>query len=116
MSEIRATTISDLAGTGPATLTGQSAAKAWLQYLQAAPVVSASFGVSSVTDNSTGNFTVNYTNAFSSDAHSRSIMGNSGTYCGVFARSSTNTQFLTKTDAGTNDDTGNYGCFHGDLA
>lgn len=116
MSQIRATTISDLAGTGPATLTKQSAAKAWVQYLQAAPVVSASFGLSSVTDNSAGNFTVNYTTAFSSDAHSRSVMANAGLYCGLTARSTTNTQFETRTDAGTATDTGNYGVFHGDLA
>ncbi len=32
MSEIRATTISDAAGTGPITLTKQSAAKAWVSY------------------------------------------------------------------------------------
>jgi len=32
MSEIRATTISNAAGTGPITLTGQSAAKAWVNF------------------------------------------------------------------------------------
>ena len=116
MSELRANTISDAAGTGPVTLTKQSAAKAWLQYLQATPAVSASFNVSSVSDDATGRFTVNYTSAFSSNAHGRSLMANYGTFCGVVARSTTNTQFETQEDAGTALDTGNYGSFHGDLA
>ena len=63
MSEIRATTISDAAGTGPITLTGQSAAKAWIDHSSAA-VVNDSLNVSSLTDNSTGNHTVNLTNSF----------------------------------------------------
>ena len=116
MSEIRATTISDAAGTGPIALTGQNAAKAWVQYLQSTPVVSDSFNVSSVSDDLTGRFTVNYTSALSSDAHARSLMGNNGTFCGLVARSTTNTQFETQNDAGTAVDTGNYGSFHGDLA
>ena len=32
MSEIRATTISNAAGTGPITMTGQYAAKAWVNF------------------------------------------------------------------------------------
>lgn len=64
MSEIRATTVSDLAGTGPATLTKQSAAKAWIDYSRTA--VEVSFNVSSLTDNGSGDHTVNFTNSFSS--------------------------------------------------
>jgi hypothetical protein len=64
MSEIRATTISDLAGTGPATLTGQYAAKAWVSFVGSSGAIGASENVTSVTDNGTGNYTVNFTNAF----------------------------------------------------
>lgn len=61
MSEIRATTISDAAGTGPIALTGQSAAKAWVRYDQLTPSITQSFNVSSVTDVGTGQSTVNFT-------------------------------------------------------
>ena len=64
MSEIRATTISDAAGTGPITLTKQSAAKAWLFYNGSGNSVRDSFNVASVTDNATGDFTKNMTSAF----------------------------------------------------
>lgn len=103
-------------GTDPVTLTKQSAAKAWLQYLQATPVITDSFSISSVTDNSTGDFTVNYTNAFDNAGHAKSLMANSGAYCGVQARAASNTQFTNRTDAGSLSDTGAYGVFHGDLA
>ena len=66
MSEIRATTISDAAGTGPITLTGQSAAKAFIRYdSNGGNTINISFNVSSVTDNGTGHQTTNFTNAMS---------------------------------------------------
>ena len=64
MSEIRATTISDLAGTGPATLTGQYAAKAWVNFNGTGTVaIRQSGNVSSITDNGTGDYTLNFTTA-----------------------------------------------------
>jgi len=64
MSEIRATTISDLAGTGPATLTGQYAAKAWVNFNGTGTVaIRESANVASITDNGTGDYTLNYTSA-----------------------------------------------------
>ena len=65
MSEIRANTVSDAAGTGPATLTGQSANKAWFDYDQAANSVRSSFNISSFSDDSTGDFKANFTSAMS---------------------------------------------------
>lgn len=115
MSTIRADNVAPSAG-GTSTGLLEGLAKAWLQYLQSTPVVSDSFNVSSVSDNSAGNFTVNYSSAFSSSEHSRSLMANAGLFCGVVARSTTNTQFETQSDTGTATDTGNYGSFHGDLA
>ena len=66
MSEIRANTISDAAGTGPATLTKQSAAKAWVHFSTSTSTTlySPSLNISSLTDNGTGNTTVTMTNAF----------------------------------------------------
>ena len=64
MSEIRATTISDSAGTGPITLTGQYAAKAWVNFNGTSTVaIRNSANVSSITDNGTGSYTVNYSTA-----------------------------------------------------
>jgi len=63
LSEIRATTISDAAGTGPITLTGQSAAKAWARF-DADAFIDASFNVSSASDEGTGSTQINYTNNF----------------------------------------------------
>lgn len=56
--------VSDLTGTKPATLTGQWAARSRWVYDQAGPTVIASENVTSITDNSAGNFQVNFTNAF----------------------------------------------------
>ena len=65
MSEIRATTISDSAGTGPITLTKQSATKAWSNFDQYfTNTIRDSFAVSSVSDDGTGTSTVNFTTAF----------------------------------------------------
>ena len=68
MSEIRATTISDAAGTGPITLTKQSAAKAWMarMSMSGTPSVGDSLNVSSLTDVAGGAVNPNWTNSFSS--------------------------------------------------
>jgi hypothetical protein len=64
MSEIRATTISNAAGTGPITMTGQYAAKAWVNFNGTGTVaIRESGNVSSITDNTTGDYTVNFTTA-----------------------------------------------------
>ena len=62
MSEIRATTISDAAGTGPIALTKQSAAKAWVSYNNntATPFAWGSFNSSSLTDLGVGQIQINY--------------------------------------------------------
>jgi len=64
LSEIRATTISDAAGTGPITLTGQSAAKAWVSFSGTGTIATRdSENVSSLTDNATGDYTIGFTAA-----------------------------------------------------
>ena len=84
MSEIRATTISDLAGTGPATLTGQYAAKAWVNFNGTGTVaIRESANVTSITDNSTGNYTLNFTTAFTDVNYSVVLTGTYGS-CNSF--------------------------------
>ena len=64
MSEIRATTISDLAGTGPATLTGQYAAKAWVNLNGTGTIaLRDSFNVSSTTDLGVGQYRFSFSSA-----------------------------------------------------
>lgn len=65
MSEIRATTISDAAGTGPITLTKQSAAKAWVR-ANVSGVALNSFNVSSVSDTGAGTVSAALASAMSS--------------------------------------------------
>ena len=64
MSTLRANTVANAAGTGPATLTAQEAAKAHANYDHTVPSITRSLNVSSITDVGTGDFTTNFTNSF----------------------------------------------------
>jgi len=126
MSEIRATTISDAAGTGPITLTGQSAAKAWVNYHMVLNTVGDSFNVSSVTDDGTGSFTTLFAtqmaNAYflaaSSNAFPRS--GSAQNYSsGAYANATSGVAYARETSGGAAHDQNDYGpglSVHGDLA
>jgi len=71
LSEIRATTISDAAGTGPITLTGQVSAKIWAAVeTVTTTTLHDSFNISSITDTATGSTTYSYTNAMSDQYYS----------------------------------------------
>ena len=77
MSDIRANTISDAAGTGPIDLYKQSAAKAWVNFNGSGTIAARdSFNVSSLTDNDTGYYTVSSTNAFNNSNYSPSVISN----------------------------------------
>lgn len=68
MSTIKADTLVASDGTSPATLTGQSAAKAWLDLVGTGTIsIDGSFNISSVTDNGTGYYRQTYSNAFSNN-------------------------------------------------
>jgi len=69
LSEIRVTTISDTAGTGPVTLTKQHAAKAHYEFsgVTASLRSGSTFNVSSLTDDGTGVFYINFTSAMSQE-------------------------------------------------
>lgn len=67
MSDIRANTISDAAGTGPIDLYKQSAAKAHVNFDGATIIIEAgSLNVASVTDSAVGKYVPNFTTSFSS--------------------------------------------------
>jgi hypothetical protein len=67
LSEIRVTTISDAAGTGPVTLTKQIACKQWCYFVGTGTIaIQDSFNTASLTDFGTGNYGANLTNAMSS--------------------------------------------------
>jgi hypothetical protein len=66
MSTIKADTLSNLAGTQtvPVSTVAQGSAKAWVNFNGTGTVaIRASFNVSSITDNGTGDYTVNFTTA-----------------------------------------------------
>ena len=66
MSTLKADTIQSTGG-GAATLTKQSAAKAWVNFNGTGTIASRdSTGISSLSDNGTGDYSVNFSNAFNS--------------------------------------------------
>ena len=71
MSEIRANTVSNAAGTGPATLTGQAANKAWAVLINGTSTLAIgdSLNVSSVTDYGVGQYWVNWSNSFNTTSY-----------------------------------------------
>lgn len=71
-SELRVTTLSNVTGDGPVTLTQQSACKSWLAIDQIGTTAihgagEASFNISSIVDNSTGTTEFDFTNNFSNE-------------------------------------------------
>ena len=83
MSEIRATTISDAAGTGPIALTKQEGTKVRCAFdANPSVVIEESYGTSSMTDNGTGTYTVNFTNSLSSSTYAYSYLNNTFTSMG----------------------------------
>ena len=79
MSEIRVTTVSDTAGTGPVTLTKQMACKALVLFRRYWNYSDKdSFNTASLTDHGTGNYGANLTNAMSDANQGLYGMGSTG--------------------------------------
>ena len=71
MSELRADTITASDGTSPVTLTKQSAAKAWVNFNGTGTIAARdSLNLSSLTDNSTGNYTSSWSSALANASYS----------------------------------------------
>lgn len=63
---IRVAELANLAGTGPAVLTGQAAVRAYGRVDQVTPNLDSAFNVASYSDTASGTGTFNYTNNFAS--------------------------------------------------
>lgn len=118
MSEIRATTISDAAGTGPITLTKQVAPKAWGVNSYTTNTFRDSFGLSSLTDNGTGNYTFTFTNAFDGSRYCAlgSTYASDGRVIGFSNEATTSIRLRRANSAGTASDGDSMAAFIGDLA
>ena len=83
MSTLRADTIQSTGG-GAATLTKQSAAKAWVNFNGTGTIAARdSFNLSSLTDNGTGDISVNFSSSMSNDDYSQSGSSSSGAASGT---------------------------------
>ena len=69
-SVLNVDTIADKAGTGPVSLTKQHAAKAWAEIAAGGASLPDSFNFSSIDDDGTGEYGLNYTSAMSSTNYS----------------------------------------------
>ena len=83
MSEIRVTTVSNAAGTGPVTLTKQHAAKVWIAFDQgdsasSVQSIDGSFNVSSISDGGTGETVINFSNNMADGNHATKLSVGSG--------------------------------------
>ena len=126
MSEIRANTISDSAGTGPVTLTKQSAAKAWVDFDGSTNVIQGSSNIASLTDQGSGQYQFAFSNNMSTQYFAISTnTGNRDSSNAGVQRSSQGGSGASSTfqieimDDGTNgniDAVAAQGTIHGDLA
>ena len=125
MSTLKADTIVASNGTSPVTLTKQSAAKAWVNFNGTASGAAArdSFNNSSMTDNGTGNYDANLTNAMS-DANQVTCVSNAE-QAPISSFRNTHIQSILETaslvnvnnyDVGQRDIAFNQVAVHGDLA
>ena len=118
MSELRVTTVSDTAGTGPVTLTKQHAAKAWMNYKGTSTnAISGSFNISGVVDNGTGNYTASFTNSMADTVYAPTAKASGAKIQGMDQLATGSTRLLNYTDAGSLEDNGTYFFdMNGDLA
>lgn len=118
MSEIRATTISDAAGTGPITLTKQMAPKAWGTCDESIAAFDDSFGLSSFTDNGTGTYTYTFTNAFTGSRYCclGSTYTGEGDVIGFSNEATTSIRLRRAANNGAAEDGDSMAAFIGDLA
>lgn len=76
MSTLKVTTISDTSGTGPVTLTKQSAAKAFAQFAgDGTAQINESFGMSSLSDTGAGLYVLTVSSAMSSSDYTVVLHG-----------------------------------------
>jgi len=115
MSQLNVNTLNNAADSGSdisVSNLGSSQCKVWLNYDGTANTITDDFNVTSVTDNSTGNFTINFTNAL---ADANYVFSGSGKYqvndnhvmcIGEYYTGTTKTTSLLKIVVGTSGATG----------
>ena len=124
MSELRANTISAANGTDPVTLTKQSAAKAWVNFAGAGTSINDSQSMSSLSDDSTGKFTLTMSSAMGNTNYSVSQgiqeIGTANDHATVVRSDVTITSSVfgvaTYSSSSYQDVTLCYASIHGDLA
>ena len=124
MSEIRVTTISDTAGTGPVTLTKQHAAKAWVNFdaTTAGTDIRDSLNFSSISDAGTGDQNPNFTSNMANGNYAISALSNGSGFSNAEANMDgaplTNLIRIRTIDTSDNRRDTNYvlATVHGDLA
>ena len=117
MSEIRANTISDAAGTGPIALTKQSAAKAF-GHVASDASLNYSLNISGGVDNSTGNYTLSFTTGFSNTRYPTPSTAQNGSDRSVTVTGPTASSFTLECfdQSGANSDSAIHTVSFGDLA
>ena len=124
MSEIRVTTVSDTAGTGPVTLTKQEAVKAYVSFDNVSTAtIEASLNVSSITDAAVGETQVNLASNMSSATYcitacaGRTTSGGSPAAQWIYGPTASKWQHETMANGGSYMDAdNNYSAALGDLA
>ena len=118
-SVLNVDTIAAKDGTSAATLTKQSAAKAFVEGSNAA-ALSKSFNISTGTDNGTGDYSYALTNSMDSATYAISVCCHSGGLASTNDDSQTasvyKAQIFSRTSTGSASDQVNYSAIHGDLA
>jgi len=124
MSTIKADTIVASDGSSPVTLTGQSAAKAWVNFNGTGTIAERdSFNVSSLTDVGTGDYKVTFSNAFADSnyisvpASGRDVTTDTGNVVTISYTTTTTDISTFRYGANTRQDVSIVGLAnHGDLA
>ena len=115
MSDLRVNSIAGRDGTSPATLVKQSAAKAY--HRLASNVLTKAFNVSSITDNGTGDRTVNLTSAMDSVNYSATATaGNAGNSINTATFTANSFRTVIRNNAGSSVDSDTSSSVLGDLA
>jgi len=120
-SELRVNTLKDASGNNSVatSVVFNGSAKAWNNVTQGTSAIQDSYNISSISDDSTGTYTQNYTSNMSNDLFSAVGMcenaGNMGT-TGTFGSSSTKFTTVLTTNASASDYNDACNAVHGDLA
>lgn len=116
MSTISAATLEDKVTSNNTSMLNaiHGSAKAWADYVQSTNVINDSYGVDSVTDNSTGYFTVTFTTPFASSnyvySHNFDLFNRGSQASNYVSKSNSSIQLATSYEASP--DSNSYGDTH----